>query len=252
MLLDSSDGLDGPFGITIFTDTDSDARADELDLCPLDANKVALGQCGCGVPDTDSDSDGTANCNDTCGSDPLKLNPGICGCGTTDIDSDSDGTADCNESCDNDAKKTQAGVCGCGVADTDSDLDGQLDCNESCDNDKNKTVPGVCGCGTADVDLNKNGTFDCTDIAFSLTKPKISVLKPNVIVKLPSKAGISFQYTYKFVLPNKKIKQKTATARSGAKLRVSIPRNAVRFKITYIAKGQGYSDFTSPEYSKTF
>ena len=51
------------------------------DLCPLDPNKIAPGQCGCGNPDTDSDNDGLADCVDAC---PLDANndqdgDGICG-----------------------------------------------------------------------------------------------------------------------------------------------------------------------------
>ncbi len=67
------------------------------DLCPDDPNKIAPGQCGCGVSDGDSDSDGTADCNDLCPLDPAKTAPGACGCGVADIDSDSDGIADCND-----------------------------------------------------------------------------------------------------------------------------------------------------------
>ncbi|MCB0769206.1 MAG: hypothetical protein KDC00_02240, partial [Flavobacteriales bacterium] len=104
------------------------------DGCPTDMNKVAPGQCGCGIPDTDSDSDGTANCNDGCPNDPNKIAPGICGCGTADTDSDSDGTADCNDGCPNDPNKIVPGVCGCGTADTDSDSDGTADCNDGCPN----------------------------------------------------------------------------------------------------------------------
>ena len=79
-------------------DDDNDGTPDSLDLCRGDLNKVAPGQCGCGIPDTDSDLDGIADCNDGCPNDSLKTAPGQCGCGTPDTDSDGDGTADCVDS----------------------------------------------------------------------------------------------------------------------------------------------------------
>jgi len=79
-------------------DDDNDGTPDSLDLCRGDRNKVAPGQCGCGIPDTDSDLDGTADCNDGCPNDSLKTAPGQCGCGTPETDSDGDGTADCVDS----------------------------------------------------------------------------------------------------------------------------------------------------------
>jgi hypothetical protein len=78
-------------------DGDGDGTIDACDGCPNDPNKIAPGQCGCGVPDTDSDGDGTANCNDGCPNDPNKTAPGLCGCGVADTDSDGDGTPDCND-----------------------------------------------------------------------------------------------------------------------------------------------------------
>lgn len=36
------------------------------DACPDDPEKLAPGECGCGVPDTDSDFDTIADCNDNC------------------------------------------------------------------------------------------------------------------------------------------------------------------------------------------
>jgi hypothetical protein len=110
-------------------DSDGDGIADEEDLCPTDAGKLAAGQCGCGLADTDSDGDGTADCNDVC---------------------------------PNDSGKTSAGICGCGIAETDSDNDGINDCKDMCPNDSNKTTPGICGCGASDVDVNGNGTVECS------------------------------------------------------------------------------------------
>ena len=58
---------------TPLTDTDGDGTCDLTDGCPNDPNKIAPGQCGCGVADTDFDNDGTADCNDGCPDDPDKI-----------------------------------------------------------------------------------------------------------------------------------------------------------------------------------
>jgi hypothetical protein len=97
-----------------FQDADGDLTCDANDGCPNDVNKIAAGQCGCGVADTDTDGDLTADCNDGCPSDPNKIDPGVCGCGTADTDSDGDLTADCNDGCPNDPDKQAPGNCGCG------------------------------------------------------------------------------------------------------------------------------------------
>ncbi|MBL7964387.1 MAG: T9SS type A sorting domain-containing protein [Flavobacteriales bacterium] len=144
-------------------DTDGDGTVDCLDGCPLDPNKIAPGQCGCGVPDTDTDGDGTADCNDGCPNDPNKIAPGQCGCGVPDTDTDGDGTADCNDGCPNDPNKVAPGICGCGVSDVDTDGDGTADCNDGCPLDPNKIAPGICGCGVADTDTDGDGTADCLD-----------------------------------------------------------------------------------------
>ncbi|MFZ1685902.1 MAG: T9SS type A sorting domain-containing protein, partial [Flavobacteriales bacterium] len=54
------------------------------DGCPGDVNKVAPGQCGCGVEDIDTDEDGVADCVDGCPLDDNKTDPGNCGCGNPD------------------------------------------------------------------------------------------------------------------------------------------------------------------------
>ncbi|MCW5900274.1 MAG: T9SS type A sorting domain-containing protein [Flavobacteriales bacterium] len=146
-----------------FQDADNDGTCDFLDGCPNDPNKIAPGQCGCGVPDTDTDGDGTADCIDGCPNDPDKTAPGICGCGVSDVDSDGDGVADCIDGCPNDPDKIIPGICGCGVADTDTDNDGTPDCNDLCPNDPNKTEPGICGCGVSDADSDGDGVADCID-----------------------------------------------------------------------------------------
>ena len=128
--LDSCDPVSGVSNI--FQDADNDGTCDFFDGCPNDPNKIAPGQCGCGVPDTDTDGDLTADCNDGCPNDPNKTEPGICGCGVSDVDTDGDLTADCNDGCPNDPNKTEPGICGCGVSDADTDNDGTADCIDGC------------------------------------------------------------------------------------------------------------------------
>ncbi len=117
----------------ILIDADNDGTCDAEDGCVNDPNKIAPGDCGCGVADADSDLDGTPDCNDGCPNDPNKLAPGSCGCGVPDLDSDNDGTPNCNDACPNDPDKLAPGACGCGVADTDSDNDEDgPDCIDPC------------------------------------------------------------------------------------------------------------------------
>lgn len=81
--------------ITIIIDSDGDGVADEGDLCPTDPNKIAAGQCGCGVSDADSDGDAFLNCVELCDFDSKKTSPGICGCGVQDLDQNGNGILDC-------------------------------------------------------------------------------------------------------------------------------------------------------------
>jgi hypothetical protein len=152
-------------------DSDGDATLDCLDGCPNDAFKLAPGACGCGVADVDSDGDGALDCVDDCPNDPLKLVPGACGCGVADVDSDGDGALDCLDGCPADPAKTAPGACGCGVPDLDSDGDGALDCLDDCPNDPLKLAPGSCGCGVADTDGDGDGVADCVDVCPTLFDP---------------------------------------------------------------------------------
>ncbi len=161
------------------TDQDGDETGDACDQCPNDVNKIAPGQCGCGVEDADSDNDGTLDCHDACPYDLYKIIPGVCGCGIADTDSDGDGTPNCNDQCPSDVNKIVPGYCGCNVPETDSDNDGVPDCIEDCDkdsdgdgtpdckdqcpNDVNKIEPGACGCGSPDTDSDWDGVADCND-----------------------------------------------------------------------------------------
>ncbi len=173
----------GPMNCEAFTtlfacgvDTDGDGTPDCTDGCPNDPNKIAPGQCGCGVADTDTDGDGTADCIDGCPNDPLKIAPGQCGCGLPDTDSDGDGTANCIDNCPTIPNANQANADGDAFGDacdtcTDTDGDGYGDpgypnntCpTDGCPNDPNKIAPGVCGCGVPDIDSDGDGTMNCND-----------------------------------------------------------------------------------------
>jgi hypothetical protein len=133
---------------------------DCVDACPDDVNKIAEGQCGCGMPDTDSDADGTADCNDGCVEDPAKSEPGQCGCGVADVDTDGDGTADCQDNCPEDPNKTEPGDCGCG------------------------NVDSVCGCGVPETDYNDNGTFDCQEDCNQNQIPDVCDIDPDAYPEL--------------------------------------------------------------------
>ena len=146
-----------------------------FDLCPDDPNKVAPGQCGCGVADEDRDMDGRLDCEqindgDLCEDDPYKTNPGICGCGWPDVYTMSPLMPNClfEDPCPRDPDKFLPGVCGCGVPDTDEDQNGIPDCvdkmfGDRCPDDPVKDHPGYCGCGVPDEDRDGDGIMDCME-----------------------------------------------------------------------------------------
>ena len=144
-------------------DSDGDGLCDAKDGCPSDPMKQAVGDCGCGVPETDADQDRTPDCADGCPHDPLKVSPGACGCAVSDKDTDGDHVVDCKDGCPLDPSKSEPGICGCGVSDSDTDLDGTTDCKDACPSDPLKLGAGVCGCGTLDTDTDGDGTVDCKD-----------------------------------------------------------------------------------------
>ncbi|MBW2702808.1 MAG: hypothetical protein JRF33_18455, partial [Deltaproteobacteria bacterium] len=121
-------------------DADDDADADGVydcdDGCPLDADKSAAGECGCGVSDADTDSDGVLDCNDGCPSDADKSAAGECGCGVSDADTDADGVLDCMDNCPAIANPEQ----------TDADSDG---IGDACAGGDEGSVSGSSGCGCA-------------------------------------------------------------------------------------------------------
>ena len=65
--IDDSDDGDADPGSP---DSDGDGTPDVQDGCINDSNKVAPGDCGCGVSDVDSDGDIVPDCNDPCPTDP--------------------------------------------------------------------------------------------------------------------------------------------------------------------------------------
>ncbi|MEA1948906.1 MAG: CFI-box-CTERM domain-containing protein [Thermodesulfobacteriota bacterium] len=162
-------------------DSDGDGVLDYLDGCPQDPDKIDVGVCGCGVPDTDTDEDGTPDCNDGCPDDANKTTPGVCGCGIPDtdsdldgipdciddydntIDTDGDGVNDCDDGCPFDPLKIEPGICGCSISDIDSDGDTTPDCNDNCPEDPDKSNPGACGCGVPDTDWDGDGQPDCSN-----------------------------------------------------------------------------------------
>ena len=136
-------------------DSDGDGTGDSNDGCPNDPNKIAPGQCGCGVADTDSDGDGTANCNDGCPTDANKIAPGICGCGVADTDSDGDTIVDCNDNCPAISNPSQVDCNGNGIGDTCDIASGQaFDCNQN-------NIPDPCDIASgASIDIDSNGVPD--------------------------------------------------------------------------------------------
>ncbi len=140
------------------TDSDGDGRGDACDACPNDANKTAVGICGCGSADTDSDSDGDLDCVDNC--------PDVSN--ANQLDSDGDGVGDACDDCPNDANKAVVGECGCGVADTDSDVDGVPNCNDLCQGTPPGTAVDDDGCAIPLPQTSLPGadcetTADCID-----------------------------------------------------------------------------------------
>ncbi len=117
-------------------DTDGDGTPDDQDGCPLDANKVAPGDCGCGV------EEGT--CQD-CAGVPFGSASidacGICSGGTTGIDPSSPTTW--YEDIDGDGVGDENSI----TESCDQPIGYVSMAGDQCVSDPNKTTPGDCGCG---------------------------------------------------------------------------------------------------------
>ena len=159
-----------------FQDTDSDGTCNANDGCPNDPNKIAPGQCGCGVADTDTDGDGTANCVDPCpalaniepgdacnDNNALTINDqynASCVCVGTTVACVVAGDCDDQDDCTSDACVSNACVY---TPLPDGDGDGVCDAEDGCPTDPDKIAPGVCGCNVADDDTDGDGAADCID-----------------------------------------------------------------------------------------
>lgn len=162
---DQLDTDNNGFGDVCDEDRDGDGTLDFADGCPDDSNKIAAGDCGCGVAEVDSDSDGTSDCIDDCPSDADKITPGICGCGTPDTDS-GNGQIVCIDVCPDDPDKKSPGICGCGTPDVDTDQDGVLDCVDNCPTVKNSDQLDNDSDNQGDVceeDDDNDGVLDSSD-----------------------------------------------------------------------------------------
>jgi hypothetical protein len=114
-----------------------------------------------------------------------------------------------------------------------------------------KALPGQCGCSVAETDANKNGTADCIDVQLKLRKPSIAKVQKKVRITFPTKASISYRYTYKFLDRRYRIiRRVTGSSISGDQLNLSIPKGAVSITLSFVAKGRGYKNYQSPEYTQ--
>lgn len=118
-----------------------DVQISTGDLCPLDPNKTAPGDCGCGVPDTSADGDTISDCIDNC---PAAANQ-------DQADADADGLGDVCDNCPSDANPGQEDCDGDNIGDACA---GEPDCNSN-------LIPDSCDIANAtSTDLNFNGIPD--------------------------------------------------------------------------------------------
>ena len=165
-------------------DRDADATCDDLDECESDPDKIAPGQCGCGVSDLDSDGDAIADCDDGCPRDAGKSQPGTCGCGTSDADSDGDTVADCIDRCageddrnDGDRDGVPDGCDRCLGDDAAGDSDGDHVCDDrdACvgddatgDSDADRVCEDLDACRGDDLAGDSDGDQICDDLDICL------------------------------------------------------------------------------------
>ena len=175
---------------------DGDSAGDVCDGCISDPNKIAVGQCGCGIPDTDNDGDGTVNCQDGCPYDPNKIAPGTCGCGVPDAgDEDMDGVLNCVDNCPPYPNPSQADCDGNGVGD-ECDIVSH-DCNnngvvDSCETEGGSSadcnrnlVPDEC-----EVDCNANTITDYCEMNVPNSGSAITLNGVTGFVRVPGFGAI--------------------------------------------------------------
>jgi hypothetical protein len=126
-----------------------------------------------------------------------------------------------------------------------------VDCQEACNGDPRKFFPGECGCGIPDTDANSNGTVDCKDVQPSLSGPSITSKSRVIKVSFPPDGSMSYQYSFKFLdKKGRVLKKGTSKVNWGSQLSFAAPSKATNFVISYLAKGPGFKDYQSPEFSK--
>lgn len=146
------------------SDTDSDGMPDACDGCPLDASKVAPGDCGCGNADTDEDNDGIPACVDRCsgGDDALDGDgdtvPDECDncpslANIEQVDLDGDGWGDACDNCPDTSNGAQSDRDNDGMGDAcelnanDQASQALPDVEDSAGNVDNSISPALVPCG---------------------------------------------------------------------------------------------------------
>ena len=137
---------------TAQTDTDDGGKGDACDNCP-NTSTDEVGQAN-------ADGDSAGDACETCDADPDKLAPGDCGCGVADTDTDGDGVADCIDNCPATTNSNQADTDDGGTGDacdncpaTSTDEVGQADT----DGDGHGDVCDACEGGDDDIDVSDHG-----------------------------------------------------------------------------------------------
>ncbi|UCE60744.1 MAG: hypothetical protein JSU63_03135, partial [Phycisphaerales bacterium] len=131
-------------------DADGDGVLKADDACPEDPDKIAPGECGCGVIDADTDEDGVADCDDDCPETDPGEDIGEDGCpqdrepeqpipdgdSSDPPDGDADGIPDEADQCPETSPGTEVDDSGCSIVEIIDDTDATVDERRSC---------GACG-----------------------------------------------------------------------------------------------------------
>jgi hypothetical protein len=169
------------------------------------------------------------------------------------------GSDDPDDQCPEDPEKLSPGLCGCGLSDSylDSDGDLTLDCVDACPNNSIKSEPGVCGCAASDSDANGNGQADCFDPSVADLvpgKPKVSVTKSKLVVKMEQRAGVEYLLEISVTKPRTggraarpRVKYYTSSSAEGA---ISKPSRGSSVRVRYAFKVIG-SDTDFSQWSRS-